>query len=162
MKTYFYLGIVWLENFEAIYSKSKSPDQIIANLNNIARQFEECSNFHSACKQSSQLVPYYQMWTKLFDLRWDIPLEKGIGKIEISLKLPYFGFPPHAFVDSNSDPVLPSLSILRWWNKPVDDFPKKKYGYFADDVLQATALHRYLSNKGQLMSLKFVVMLLID
>ena len=89
------------------------------------------------------------MWTKLFELKWEIPLDNGIGKIEISLKLPNFGFPPHAFVNCNSDPVVPLLTMLKWWMKPFY-FDDERYGYFADDVLQATALHRYVSCKGDI------------
>jgi hypothetical protein len=147
-------------NISALYSCSRDHT-VPGRARNIEREFEDRPDFHSVCKESSQLAPpYYQMWTKLFQLRWEIPLDDSNGRIEISLKLPFFGFPPHAFVDSNSDPVLPNLSMLSWWATPFD-FPER-YGYFANDVLQATALHRYLSNKGQIISLKFVVSLVLD
>ena len=83
-------------------------------------------------------------------LRWKIPLPSK-GYIEVSLKLPHFGLPPHAFVDSKSDPLVHELKSATWTEVYTSETLSAThgYGYIADDVLQATVLQRYLFGEGE-------------
>jgi hypothetical protein len=107
-------------------------------------------NIKLVCEANKMPSSYYKMWTDIFKLKWEIAMP-GKGKIEISLKLPHFGFPPHAFFDSKSDPVVHELHSAIWHEVYIsDDVPNNHgYGYIADDVLQATVLQRYLFGEGE-------------
>jgi hypothetical protein len=152
---------VWGKAFEVLYKPFSRTDAkvpylyipINKRLRDIDREFksENSENIVSACKENDKLGSYYEMWTKLFQMKWEIPLAGKKGKIEISLKLPHFGFPPHAFVDSKSDPVVIPLKCVTF-NGLFDSEPipsNYAYGYITDDVLQATVLQRYLFHEGE-------------
>ena len=74
------------------------------------------------------------MWTDIFKLRWKIPLP-GKGYIEVSLKLPHFGLPPHAFVDYKSDPLVHELKSATWTEVYRSETLSAThgYGYIADE-----------------------------
>ena len=103
-----------------------------------------------ACQENPRIGSYYQMWTDIFKLRWEIPLP-GKGYIEVSLKLPHFGLPPYAFVDCKSDPLVHELKSATWTTVYISETLSAThgYGYIADDVLQATVLQRYLFGEGE-------------
>jgi hypothetical protein len=151
----------WGKAFEVLYKPFSRTDACVPylyisidkRLSIIDREFksENSENIVSACKEKNMLGSYYEMWTKLFQMKWEIPLAGNKGKIEISLKLPHFGFPPHAFVDFKSDPVVHPLKCVTL-NHLFDSetIPGNyAYGYITDDVLQATVLQRYLFHEGE-------------
>jgi len=144
----------WFRSFEALYKQFSEGQNFLFPCmewrNHRTRKLllknldsTHAPKFRSACEEKANLESYYEMWTNIFKLRWEIPLTEG--KITISLKLPHFGLPPHAFVDSKSDPEIHALRNLAWapneFDVPCDECG---YGYIADDVLQATVLQRYL------------------
>ena len=147
------IAATWSASFKSLYDKfsmkgSYTPfifrtcDERIMN---IELELNNDQDLVSACEENASLASYYKMWTDIFQLRWTIPLPDK-GWIEISLKLPHFGFPPYAFVDSKNDPIVHELKSATWYEVYISETLSSNhgYGYIVDDVLQATALQRYL------------------
>lgn len=149
---------IWFGEFNSLYAQFSRAEgttsdttifpTIVKRLDRTEKQFncelENAIKFCSACTEIESLETYYKMWTQVFKLRWTIPLLNDKGSLVLSLKLPHFGFPPYAFVDSKSDPMIQKLRKTNWYFNDVFTEDESGPGHLADDILQATALQRYL------------------